>query len=229
VIHNRLEALYLIVSNKLLLVILNKVLNYISLGDLAFPSRQLLRMKLLIKNMVCQRCETAVRSIIQELHLSYNEVVLGEIDIPHLLTNIEYKALADALAKSGFELITDRNEALVEQIRKVVRNMVRDEDTFPDTNFSYYLSARLRFNYTYLANLFSKVSGGTIEQFIISHKIERVKELLRYEELSLTAIAFKLHYSSVAHLSNQFKKVTGFTPTLFRRQQRSGRLSIDHV
>ena len=137
--------------------------------------------------------------------------------------------LKDALLKSGLELMDDKKAILIEKIKSVIIEMVHYDDEKPKTNFSDYLTKKLSYDYTYMANLFSEVTGITIEYFIIAHKIERVKELLIYDELNLTQISYKLNYSSVAHLSTQFKKATGLTPSFFKQLKRKRQDTIHNV
>lgn len=158
-----------------------------------------------------------VKSELENLGLYYLTVELGEVEIQGELSAKKQKQLKAALLKSGLELMEDQKSILVEKIKNIIIEMVHYTDELPKTNFSDYLEKKLNHDYTYLSNLFSEVKGITIEHFIISHKIERVKELLVYNELTLSEIAWKLHYSSVAHLSNQFKKVTGLTPSFFKK------------
>ncbi len=134
-----------------------------------------------------------------------------------------------ALHESGLELMDDKKAILIEKIKNVIIEMVHYEDEWPTTNFSNYLSEKLKYDYTYMANLFSEATGITVEHFIIAHKIERVKELLLYDEFNLTQISYKLNYSSVAHLSNQFKKVTGLTPSHFKQLKDKRRKSLDEI
>jgi len=173
-------------------------------------------MKLYIKYMVSLRCKMVVKSALDKLGLHYGVVDLGEVEIQENLTDDQRNRLKYSLLKSGLELMDDKKAILVERIKNVIIEMVHYEDELPKTNFSDYLSEKLDYNYTYLASLFSETKGITIEQFMILHKIEKVKELLLYDELTLSEIAWKLHYSSVAHLSHQFKKVTGLTPSYFK-------------
>jgi len=158
-----------------------------------------------------------VKSELKKLGLHYSRLDLGEVDINEHVSEAKHDALKAALLKSGLELMDDKKAVLIEKIKTVVIELIHYTDELPKTNFSKYLSEKLDLHYTYLSNLFSEVMGTTIEQFIIMHKIERVKELLVYNELTLSEIAWKLHYSSVSHLSNQFKKVTGLTPSFFRK------------
>ena len=166
--------------------------------------------------MVSARCKMAVKSELDRLGLHHLKVELGEVEVMEHLTPEQLNQLKTALLNSGLELMDDHRAILIERIKNIIIEMVHYSEECPKINFSDYLSLRLNHDYTYLANLFSEVTGITIEHYIIAHKIERVKELLMYDELNLTEISYKLNYSSVAHLSNQFKKVTGLTPTFFR-------------
>jgi AraC-like DNA-binding protein len=166
--------------------------------------------------MVCIRCKMVVKSELEKLGLHYVTVDLGEAEIMEEISAEQLAKLNVALKKTGLELMDDNNSILVEKIKTVIIELVHYTDEQIKINLSNYLSEKLNYDYTYLANLFSEVKGTTIEQFYLAHKIEKVKELLVYNELNLTEIAWKLHYSSVAHLSNQFKKMTGLTPTHFK-------------
>ncbi len=158
----------------------------------------------------------AVKSALENLGLHHVKVELGEVEVMENVSSDQRDKLKTELLKSGLELMEDQRAVLIERIKNFIVEMVHNSDEDPKTNFSDYLSKKLKHDYSYLANLFSEVTGVTIEYYIITHKIERVKELLIYDELSLTEISYKLNYSSVAHLSNQFKKVTGLTPTFFK-------------
>jgi AraC-like DNA-binding protein len=173
-------------------------------------------MVLYIKYMVSIRCKMVVKSELDKLGLHYEAVELGEVKISDNITEEQRTILHHALIRSGLELMDDKKAILVEKIKNVIIEMVHYEDELPKVNFSDYLSEKLNYNYTYLANLFSETKGITIEHFMILHKIERVKELILYDELNLSEIAWRLHYSSVAHLSHQFKKITGLTPSFFK-------------
>ncbi len=174
-------------------------------------------MKLYVKYMVSIRCKMVVIAELEKLGLHYSTVDLGEVEIDETLSHTQREALASALKRSGLELMDDKKAILIERIKQVIIETIHYTDEALRVNFSNHLSEKLNYDYTYLANLFSETEGTTIEHFIIKHKIERVKELLIYDELSLTEIAYKLHYSSVAALSNQFKKVTGLTPSFFKQ------------
>ncbi len=173
-------------------------------------------MKIYIQNMVCIRCKMVVKSELEKLGLHYITVDLGEAEIMEEISPVQLATLSSALRKTGLELMDDKKSILVEKIKTIIVELVHYNDEQLKINLSNYLSEKLKYNYTYLANLFAEVKGTTIEQFYLAHKIEKVKELLVYDELNLTEIAWKLHYSSVAHLSNQFKKMTGLTPTHFK-------------
>ena len=158
-----------------------------------------------------------VKSELDKLGLHYKVVDLGEVEIEENITPEQTIQLKNALLRSGLDLMDDKKSMLIEKIKNVIVEMVHYEDEFPRTKNSDYICKKLNHNYTYLANLFSEATGTTIEHYIIIHKIERAKELIIYDELNLTEIAWKLNYSSVAHLSNQFKKITGLTPSFFKQ------------
>lgn len=186
-------------------------------------------MKLFIKNMVSPRCMVVVHGELKKLGLTASDVSLGEAVLPEPMTGGQLLEFKNALLASGLELIEDKRNMLLEKIRNVVIQLVHHRTDQLRTNFSVFLSETLGYNYTYMANIFSAVKGMTIERFLISHKIERVKELLGYGELNLTEIADKLHYSSVAHLSNQFKMITGVTPSRFRHSGEKGRINLENI
>jgi AraC-like DNA-binding protein len=177
--------------------------------------------------MVSLRCKMMVKAELDKLRLHYVVVDLGEVEVRENITPAQRDRLKTALLKSGLELMDDKKAILIEKIKNVIVEMVHYKDELPKINFSGYLSEKLGYDYTYLANLFSEVTGTTIEHFLIAHKIERVKELLIYDELNLTEISYKLNYSSVAHLSKQFKKVTGLTPTFFKKLKHKRRNALD--
>ncbi len=184
-------------------------------------------MKLYIKYMVSLRCKMMVKAELKKLGLHYGAVELGEAEVMENITSEQRAQLKAALLKSGLELMDDKKSILIEKIKNVIVEMVHYKDERPKINFSDYLSQQLHHDYTYLANLFSEAAGITIEQYIIAHKIEKVKELLLYDELNLSEISYKLNYSSVAHLSAQFKKVTGLTPTYFKQIKQKRRLALE--
>jgi AraC-like DNA-binding protein len=174
-------------------------------------------MKIYIKYMVSSRCKAIVKEELFNLGLPFVAIDLGLVELPEPLTDQQRRLLKENLMKSGLELLDDKKSILIERIRNVITEMIHYSDEVPKVNYSTFLADKLDHDYTYLSNVFSEVKGITIQQFIIFNKIERVKELLLYDELSLTQIADKLHYSSVAHLSNQFKKVTGLSPSFFKQ------------
>lgn len=183
-------------------------------------------MKLYIKYMVSLRCKALVKEELVKLGLHYVIVDLGMIEILEDITDDQRMRLKANLLASGLELMDDKRSILIERIKIVIIEMIHYSEELPKVNYSDYISEKLGLDYTYLSNIFSEVKGTTIQQYIIFHKIERVKELLLYDELNLTEISYKLHYSSVAHLSNQFKKVTGLSPTFFKqlKEKRKGNL-----
>lgn len=183
-------------------------------------------MKLYIKYMVSLRCKLMVKEELEKLGLHHTALDLGMVDVLEDLTPTQHDILKVNLLKSGLELLDDKKSILIEKIKNVIIEMVHYSDELPKVNYSDYISEKLGYDYTYLSNIFSEVKGTTIQNFIIIHKIEKVKELLLYDELNLTEISYKLHYSSVAHLSNQFKKVTGLSPSFYKqlRQKRMNNL-----
>ena len=170
-----------------------------------------------------------VKSELDKLGLHYSKVNLGEVNVRENLTLEQHEQLKTALLKSGLELMNDKKAILIEKIKNIIIGMIHYTDEPHPVIFSEYISAKLRIDYTYLANLFSEATGITIEQYIIANKIERVKELLIYDEFNLTEISYRLNYSSVAHLSNQFKKVTGLTPTFFKKLKHKRSNSLANV
>ena len=179
--------------------------------------------------MVSLRCKLIVKSELEKMHLHFSVVELGEVEITDKLSIEQIEELKISLLKFGLELLEDKKSMLIEKIKNIVVEMIHYSDEPPMLNFSVYLSEKLNYDYNYLSNLFSEVKGTTIEHFIISHKIERAKELLIYNELTLTEIAEKLHYSNVAHLSNQFKKVTGLTPTFFKAMKHKRLIALENL
>jgi AraC-like DNA-binding protein len=179
--------------------------------------------------MVSNRCKMAVKEVLTNLGLHFIVVDLGEVDIMENISLEQREQLKLDLLSSGLELMDDKRAILIEKIKNAVVEMIHHADEQLKTNFSDFLSTRLNHNYTYLANLFSEVQGMTIEQFIIAHKIERIKELIIYDELNITEIAWKMNYSSVAHLSNQFKKATGLSPSHFKQLKVKRRSPIEEI
>lgn len=186
-------------------------------------------MKLYIKYMVSNRCKILVKESLKDLGLHFIVVELGVVEIMETLSIQQLDSLKAVLNESGLELMDDKRAMLIERIKTVIIEMVHHSEELPKTNFSDFISEKLNHDYTYLANLFSEVQGTTIEQFIIAHKVERIKELIIYGELNITEIAYKMNYSSVAHLSSQFKKVTGLTPTHFKQLKDKKRNPIEDI
>jgi len=185
-------------------------------------------MKLYIKYMVSLRCKMVVRDAMDLLQIPYTFVDLGSVEIKNTLSTEKWHELKKLLLPSGLELMDDKKAMLIEKIKNVIIEMVHYSEEMPKINYSDYISQKLGHEYTQMSKVFSEVKGITIEQFIITHKIERVKELLLYNELSLTQISYILNYSSVAHLSKQFKKVTGLTPSYFK-QLKAKRTNLDQI
>lgn len=179
--------------------------------------------------MVSIRCKMIVKSELDKLGIIYGTVDLGEVEIRSTISTLQLESLKVSLAKTGLELMDDKKAILIERIKNVVIEMVHYQDEFPAMKKSDYISEKLQYDYTYLANIFSEATGITIEHFIITHKIERVKELLIYNELNLSEISYKLKYSSVAHLSAQFKKITGLTPTYFKKLRFKKRINLEDM
>lgn len=178
--------------------------------------------------MVSARCTMVVKSELEKLDLKYHSIDLGEILLAKPLSDEKATALKRAFLSTGLEIIESKKSKLIESIKTAVIKMIHYSEELPAENYSSYLGKLLNYNYTYLANVFAQEEGQTIEHFIISHKIEKVKELIQYNELNLTEISYQLHYSSVAHLSNQFKKVTGMTPSYFKNKTKR-RKQLDNV
>ena len=186
-------------------------------------------MKLHIKNMVSDRCKMLVKAELKKLRLHYILVDLGEVELMETLTAEQLAQLNDELQKSGLSLINDHKSILIEQIKNTIIELVHYTDKQIKINFSDFLSQKLNYDYTYLANLFSENQGISIEHFLLTHRIEKVKELLVYDEMNITEIAYKLHFSSTAHLSNQFKKMTGLTPSSYKHLKLKRRTPLENV
>ncbi|HEY5570469.1 MAG TPA: AraC family transcriptional regulator [Bacteroidales bacterium] len=186
-------------------------------------------MKLFIKYMVSNRCKMVVKEELKKLGLHFILVELGEVEVMEDLSLEQREELKTALLDVGLELMDDKRAVLIEKIKNSIIELVHYTDGPIKVNFSDFLSDKLKHDYTYLSNLFSEVQGTTIEHFVIMHKIERIKELIIYDELNITEIAWKMNYSSVAHLSNQFKKVTGLTPTHFKQLKDKRRIQIEDI
>ena len=186
-------------------------------------------MKLYIKYMVSNCCKFMVKEEFKKLGLHPVEVALGEVEIRDEMTEELRERIKKALLKAGLELMDDKKSIQIEKIKNTIIEMIHYSDELPELKYSEFLSKKLDYDYTYISNLFSEVAGVTIAQFIIIHKIERAKELIIYDDLSLTEISYKLHYSSVAHLSNQFKKITGLTPSFFKKLKQSKRIALEDL
>lgn len=175
-------------------------------------------MKIHIKYMVSLRCKMAVKDALDKMGLHYKYVDLGEVDLIENAISLEqHDQLKYVLQKAGLELMEESKSVLVERIKNIIIEMIHYADEVPKLKISAYLSKKLNHNYTYLSKLFKEVTGTTIQHYILLHKLEKAKELILYDELNFNEISYKLHYSSVSHLSNQFKKLTGLTPTYFKK------------
>jgi len=188
-------------------------------SSISFALKQLIpkTMFLYIKYMVSLRCKMVVKDELKKVGLHYVNVDLGTIEILEDITDFQRDALRKNLKRYGLELLDDRKKIIIEKIKSIIIEMIHYSDEMPKVNYSDYISEKLGYDYTYLSNTFSEVKGITIQHFIIINKIERIKELLLYDELNLTEISYLLHYSSVSHLSNQFKKITGLTPSYYKK------------
>ena len=184
---------------------------------------------ILIKNMVCDRCIMVVQNELEKLGLDAKNIKLGEVILSKEITSLEKENLSKTLEPLGFEVIDDKKGRIIEKIKNIIIDLVHHQDSDVKTNLSDVLSDKLHHDYNYLSNLFSEVEGTTIEKYFIAQKVEKVKELLVYDELSLSEIANRLNYSSVAYLSNQFKKVTGLTPSHFKQIKEDKRKPLDKV
>ncbi|MEO6230864.1 MAG: AraC family transcriptional regulator [Ferruginibacter sp.] len=186
---------------------------------------------LFVKNMVCHRCTLAVEDVLQKAAIPYLQVITGEIHLPEKVTQEQNDVLSKALSKTGLELIDNKMSGTIEKIKQLVIKKARNEVEEKDANLklSVYLSQRLHHEYTYLSSSFSSVEGRTIENYFIEQRIEKVKELIVYKEMTLSEIAFDMEYSSVAHLSSQFKKITGHTPSHFKQVGAQKRKLLDQV
>jgi AraC family transcriptional regulator len=187
-------------------------------------------MELFIKNMVCDRCIMTVKQRLTALGMEYSKVELGEVTLSKPICETQYNILKEELQVLGFELLDDRKASLVTKIKSwIIRYIHGEDDTVMNRKLSVLLSEKLNTDYNYLSALFSAVEGLTIEKYVILQRIERAKEFLEYNELNLNEIAFKLGYSSVQHLSQQFKKVTGLTPSQYKESKEAGRRPLDQV
>lgn len=185
--------------------------------------------QLIIKNMVCPRCINAVKDIFQQADLTIIEITLGKVSIKDEILFDKKKVLKEELIKKGFELLDDKSTQLINEIKSIVIQEIHYKKEPSLVNFSTLLSEKLDYDYAYLSRLFSAEKGQTIERFVLVQKIEKVKELLTYDELSLSEIAFRMNYSSLAHLSAQFKKITGMPPSSFKKLRNQKRKSLDEL
>ena len=179
--------------------------------------------------MVSLRCKMMVKAELEKLGILYKTIDLGMVETFENINDELWEKLKNNLLKSGLELLDSKKSILIEKIKNVITEMIHYTDELPNVNYSDYISGKLDYDYTYLANTFSEVKGITIQQFIIINKIEKVKELLLYDELNLTEISNKLHYSSVAHLSNQFKKITGLTPSYYKQLKQKRMNNLENM
>ena len=186
-------------------------------------------MKLHIKNMVSLRCKLMVEAELEKLGIEYTSVELGEAEISQNISMTLQEELKTSLRKVGLDLIHDPKSILVEKIKSLIIEMIHFDRELPKMNYSDYISQKLNYNYCYLANLFSERNGTSIREFIIAHKIERAKELFLYQQLTFSEIVWRLHYSSLPHLSAQFKKVTGLTPSLFKKMKQKKLVALENL
>lgn len=186
-------------------------------------------MKLYIKYMVSLRCKMIVKEELRKLGIKFVVLDLGMVEILEYVSPEQMELLRAGLLRAGLELLDDKKSILIEKIKNIITEMIHYSEELPKTNFSDYISEKLGYDYTYLSNIFTEVKGMTIQHFIILNKIERAKELLLYNEMNLTEISYALHYSSVAHLSNQFKKITGLSPTFFRKLKLKRSTTLENV
>ncbi len=184
---------------------------------------------LYIKNMVCPRCLESVKGILGEMNIPFIEMELGRVQTQSKISKEQKQVLKRLLSEKGFELIDDKNTRIINQIKSIIIEEIHYKEEASSVNFSTLLSEKLHYEYTHLSRLFSAMEGQTIEKFVLAQKIEKVKELLSYDEMSLAEIAFQMNYSSSAHLSSQFKKVTGMTPSAFKKNHSGSRKTLDEV
>lgn len=185
--------------------------------------------KLYIKYMVSLRCKLKVMEELKKLGIKYVVIDLGMVELFEDITQEQRERLRQNLLKSGLELLDDKRSILVERVKNLIVEMIHYSDELPKINYSDYICEKLGYDYTYLSNLFSEVKGIKIQQYIIIHKIERAKELILYDELNLSEISYKLHYSSVAHFSNQFRKITGLTPSYYKKLKQKRKYNLEDL
>ena len=186
-------------------------------------------MKLYIKSMVSLRCKIIVKNELNRLGLREKSIDLGLVEIIGEITNEQRNQLKKNLLQSGLELMVDKKGIIIDKIKNIIIDMIHYCEDIPNVNYSDYISEKLHYDYTYLSNIFSAENGVTIQHFIIVHKIEKVKELILYNQLNLSEISYKLHYSSLAHLSGQFKKITGLSPSFFKKQNHKRIINLEDI
>jgi AraC-like DNA-binding protein len=186
-------------------------------------------MKLYIKYMVSLRCKMVVHQELEKLDIKNARVDLGVVELFNDISAAQRRKLKENLLKTGLELLDDKKSILIEKIKNAVTEMIHFSEALPKENFSEYISKKLGYDYTYLANTFSEIKGITLQQFVIINKIEKVKELILYDELNLTEISYQLNYSSVAHLSNQFKKITGLSPSFYKQLKKQRMQNLEDL
>jgi AraC-like DNA-binding protein len=179
--------------------------------------------------MVSLRCKNLVKSKLEKLNIPYNYVELGYADLPNQVDETNISLLNTELKTSGLEILDNHNAIIIEKIKNIIIELVHYDDSNPTVNLSDYIAEKLNLDYGYLTNLFTKVKGQTIQQYYINHKVEKAKELILYDEMSLTQIAYLLHYSSISHFSNQFKKITGVSPSVFKKLKIERKLNIENL
>jgi AraC family transcriptional regulator len=184
-----------------------------------------------VKNMVCNRCITVVKDELEKLGLNISNIKLGEVTLEENEEQVNKQQVVEALTKHGFELLDDKKSLIVDKIKTTVIELIHHQEKAggPHYNYSFLIEQKVGYDYAYLSSLFSSLEGTTLEKYIINQKIERVKELLVYDEMNLSEISYNLGYSSVQHLSTQFKKVTGLTPSHFKKIKENKRLPLDKV
>ena len=183
----------------------------------------------MVKNMVCPRCIESVQSVFEELNLVVTTIELGKVTLKETFNSNQKQELKTRLKAKGFELLADKQTQIINEIKSIIIEEIHYKEALPLVNFSTILAEKLHYDYAYLSRLFSTVEGRTIEKFIVAQKIEKVKELLTYNEMTLTKIAFQMNYSSVAYLSSQFKKITGMSPSAFKNLQNGKRQFLDEI
>lgn len=193
------------------------------------PIRKEIMKTLYIKNMVCSRCRMVVRQELEKVDIQFTSIELGEIELAKEPSSEQMDRLSAGLKMQGFELIDDKKSRMIEKIKNTIVKLIHHSDDHIKTNLSNYISDALHHDYTYLSNLFSEVEGTTIEKYFIAQRIEKAKELLVYDELSISEISDRLGYSSVAYLSSQFKKITGLTPSFYKSLKGHKRKNIEEL